>query len=144
MTQYLIRSDGNGIRASLFELEADIMEVVWSHGWSEFAVADVHEALLDDRQIAYTTVMTTVSRLFDKEILDRRKDGRRYLYSPRFTRESFLRSLTREVFDRLPDPGREEAIAFLVERVGEADSAELDRLEALIARRREEIAGDEE
>jgi len=144
MTHYLIRPDGAGVRASLFELEADIMEVVWAHDWDGFAVSDVHEALLAEREIAYTTVMTTVSRLYDKGILDRQKDGRRYLYRPLFTRESFLRALTREVFERLPASSQDEAIAFLVERVEEAGSDELDRLEALIARRRSEIGEEDE
>lgn len=142
MTQYQIRSDGRGVRVSLFDLEADIMEVVWSNEWATFTVGDVHEALLVDREIAYTTVMTTVSRLFDKDILDRIKDGRRYVYEPLFTRDSFLRALTRDVFERLPASSQDEAIAFLVERVEQADSVELDRLEALIARRREKLTGD--
>ena len=144
MTHYLIRSAGEGVRASLFDLEADIMEIVWSHDWQSFSVSDVHEALLAEREIAYTTVMTTVSRLFDKEILDRRKEGRRYVYRPLFTRESFLRALTREVFERLPASSQTEAIAFLVERVEQGDAEELDRLESLIAQRREQIGrGDE-
>lgn len=138
----LIRSSGEGVRASLFDLEADIMEVVWGHAWETFAVGDVHEALLVDREIAYTTVMTTVSRLFEKGVLDREKEGRRYVYRPLFTRESFLRSLTREVFDRLPAASQDEAIAYLVERV--EDPSELDRLEQLIARRRAEIRGDDD
>lgn len=138
---YLIRSDGEGVRASLFDLEADIMEVVWGHGWETFAVGEVHEVLLADREIAYTTVMTTVARLFEKGVLEREKDGRRYLYRPLFTRESFLRALTREVFDRLPPTSQDEAIAYLVERVD--DPRELDRLEGLIALRRAQIGGDD-
>jgi len=144
MTHYLIRPEGSGVRASLFDLEADIMDIVWARGWTEFSVSDVHEAMLSDREIAYTTVMTTVSRLFDKQILDRRREGRKYVYQSRFTRESFLRALTREVFERLPQPSRDEAIALLVERVGQASTAELDRLEALIARRRGELGEEEE
>ena len=139
---YLIRSDGEGVRASLFDLEADIMEVVWGHGWETFAVGEVHEVLLADREIAYTTVMTTVARLFEKGVLEREKDGRRYLYRPLFTRESFLRALTREVFDRLPPTSQDEAIAYLVERVD--DPRELDRLEGLIALRRAQIGGDDD
>ena len=144
MSQYVIRPDRDGIRAGLYDLEADIMEVVWARGPDEFAVSDVHEALLQDREIAYTTVMTTVSRLYDKGLLERHKDGRRYLYRPLQTREAFLRSLSRDVFERLPESGQEEAIAFLVERVEQADLDELDRLEALIARRRAEIRGEAE
>ena len=84
-----IRPEQEGLRTSLFDLEAEIMETVWSSGWETFAVSDVHNILEKEREIAYTTVMTTVSRLFDKGLLDRHKEGRRYIYVPKMTRETF-------------------------------------------------------
>ncbi|MAQ18793.1 MAG: CopY family transcriptional regulator [Sandaracinus sp.] len=131
-----IRPEQEGLRTSLFDLEAEIMEVVWGQRWEEFAVADVHEWLEKSREIAYTTVMTTVSRLANKELLTRRKDGRRYLYQPAMSRSDFIESMTREVLRSLPPVGQETAVALLVERVAEADHGELDRLEALIQARR--------
>jgi len=112
------------------------MEIVWKQCWDEFAVTDVHEVLEGQREIAYTTVMTTVSRLHDKELLTRRKDGRRYLYRSTMTRPEFIEAMTREVLGSLPPMGQEAAVAFLVERVADADEGELDRLEALIRKRR--------
>lgn len=131
-----IRPEKDGLRTSLFDLEAEIMEIVWGNNWDEFAVSDVHELLAAQREIAYTTVMTTVSRLFDKEHLTRRKDGRRYLYQPTMTRTEFIETMTREVLGSLPSVGQDAAVALLVERVAEADESELDRLEALIKQRR--------
>ena len=131
-----IRPEQDGLRTSLFDLEAEIMEIVWEQGWDEFAVTDVHEVLESQREIAYTTVMTTVSRLYDKELLTRRKEGRRYLYQPTMGRSEFIEAMTREVLGSLPPVGQEAAVALLVERVAEADEAELDRLEALIRKRR--------
>ena len=112
------------------------MEIVWEQGWDEFSVTDVHELLEAQREIAYTTVMTTVSRLYDKELLTRRKEGRRYLYQSTMGRPEFIEAMTREVLGSLPPVGQEAAVALLVERVAEADEAELDRLEALIRKRR--------
>ena len=85
-----IRPEQDGLRTSLFDLEAEIMEIVWEQAWAEFAVTDVHELLEAQREIAYTTVMTTVSRLYDKELLTRRKEGRRYLYQPTMSRLEFI------------------------------------------------------
>lgn len=136
-----IRPEQEGLRTSLFDLEAEIMEVVWSAGWAEFAVSDVHVALESQREIAYTTVMTTVSRLYDKELLGRRKEGRRYVYAPAMTRAQFVEALTREVLSALPPMGQETAVAMLVERVAEADDEELARLEALIQARRRGLHG---
>jgi len=133
-----IRPEQVGLRASLFDLEAEIMEVVWSQGWDGFTVNDVHEHLVAQREIAYTTVMTTLSRLYDKELLSREKDGRRYIYQARMTRSGFIEAMTREVLSSLPPVGQETAVALLVERVAEADVAELAHLEALIRKRRED------
>ena len=139
MKGYRIRPEQQGIRTALFDLEADIMEIVWARGWEQFSVGDVHRELEQTREIAYTTVMTTVSRLHDKELLSRRRDGRRYLYTPRMSRDAIARAMAREVLDCLPEVGQREAVALLVERVQQADAGELDRLEALIRARREEL-----
>jgi len=132
------RPEEKGIRASLFDLEADIMEIVWSKGWDRFTVSQVHAELERRRAIAYTTVMTTVSRLFDKEVLTRSRDGKRYLYRPVLSRSGFAREMAREVLESLDDMGHGAALALLVERVAEADAGELARLEALIRARRRE------
>lgn len=131
-----IRPEQDGLRTSLFDLEAEIMELVWSNAWDEFAVSEVHILLEAQREIAYTTVMTTVSRLYDKELLRRRKDGRRYLYQPAMSRAQFIEAMTREVLNSLPPVGQDTAVALLVERVAQADDDELDRLEAMIQQRR--------
>lgn len=137
------RPEQSGLRVSLFDLEAEIMEIVWGFDADEFAVSDVHRALEETREIAYTTAMTTVSRLFDKGLLDRRRDGRRYVYRARMSRSGFIEQATRDVLQSLPSVGREAAMALLVEQVAEADDGELERLEALIrARRRANADGD--
>ncbi len=135
-----IRPEHAGLRASLFDLEAEIMEVIWGQQWEQFAVTDVHEILSKRRDVAYTTVMTTVARLFDKELLGRHKEGRRYVYQPRMSRSEFIQEMTRDVLGSLPPVGQQAAVALLVERVSEAGDAELDHLEALIRARREELA----
>lgn len=113
------------------------MDVVWSHRLDSFAVSDVLGVLEREREIAYTTVMTTVGRLYDKGLLRREKSGRRYLYSPRLSREEFLEATAREVLEGAVDGQR--AMAMLVEKVSEASTHELDQLEQLIGQRRSEL-----
>lgn len=117
------------------------MEIVWEAGWDEFSVSQVQAALAATRDLAYTTVMTTVSRLFDKELLTRRMVGRKYMYSPAMGRVEFIEAMTREVLTSLPPVGQQAAVALLVERVAEAETEELDRLEALIRERRRKSGG---
>lgn len=116
------------------------MDVVWSRELAAFAVSDVLAILEKQRDIAYTTVMTTVNRLYDKGLLSRERDGKRYLYSSELTRDEFLSSTAREVLEQAV--GGHQAMAMLAEKVSEASVGELDDLEALIHRRRKELGRD--
>lgn len=131
-----IRPEQDGLRTSLFDLEAEIMELVWDEGWTEFAVSDVHKVIELRRDVAYTTIMTTVARLFEKELLTREKVGRKYVYQVQMTRSEFIDAMTREVLQSLPPVSRDTAVALLVERVAEADDGELERLAEMIRQRR--------
>jgi predicted transcriptional regulator len=64
-------------------LEAEVMDVVWA-ATGPVSVRDVAERLNDGRSepLAYTTVMTVMSRLAQKHVLERRREGRGYLYEP--------------------------------------------------------------
>jgi predicted transcriptional regulator len=134
-----IRPEKDGLKATLFDLEADIMEVVWSRGWAEFSVADVHAELSTWRAIAYTTVMTTVSRLHEKGLLRRERDGRRYVYQPSLDRAGFERAVARDMLGSFQDAPSDTAMALLIEAVDAADTAELDQIEALIRARRAKL-----
>jgi len=131
---FRLRSGKKGLLLRLHDLEAAIMDVVWAKGLSDFAVADVLHVLEKRRDIAYTTVMTTLARLHEKGVLSRRRDGKKYLYSPAFTREEFLSATAREVLDGAV--GGEQAMALLAEKVSEASTSDLDELEKLIRQRR--------
>lgn len=142
MRGLVVRPEEEGTRAVLFDLEADIMDVVWDDGLESFTVGTIHDRLSAGRSIAYTTVMTTVSRLHDKGLLDREREGRRYRYRPRYTRSEFTAVVAGEVLDRLDAASAGTAVALLTERVASADDAELARLERVIRKRRRELDDD--
>ena len=134
---FRLRSGKKGLELRLHDLEATIMDVVWSKQLVSFAVGDVLAILEKQRDIAYTTVMTTVTRLYEKGIVERESDGKRYIYSTKLTREVFMESTAREVLDEAV--GGHHALVMLAEKVSEASAGELDDLEALIQKRREEL-----
>ena len=71
----------------LGELEADIMSVLWAEaGW--ITPGEMKARL--DRPLAYTTIMTVMSRLHRKGLLRRQRDGRAYAYTPAMTREEWV------------------------------------------------------
>jgi len=134
---FRIRSGKKGLELRLHDLEATIMDVVWSGNLSAFAVGDVLAILERQREIAYTTVMTTLTRLHDKGLLDRERDGKRFVYTAKLTREGFLEATARKVLDEAV--GGHLAMAMLAEKVSDASARELDDLEELIRRRRQEL-----
>ena len=142
MRGLVVRPEEEGTRAVLFDLEADIMDAVWDAALESFTVANVHERLSAQRSIAYTTVMTTVSCLYDKGLLEREREGRRYRYRPRYTRSEFTAVVASEVLDRLDAASAGTAVALLTERVASADDAELVKLERMIRKRRRELGDD--
>jgi predicted transcriptional regulator len=125
-------------------LERDVMRVLWEG--SDLAVRDVQTRL--SRGVAYTTVMTTLDRLFKKGVLTRRQTGRAFLYSAALTRAQLQAQIAGGVLSGLLQ-GRDGATAPLlsnfVESVSEQDGgAELLReLEDLVKQKRRQLAKDQ-
>ena len=83
-------------------------------------------------KLAYTTVMTTLDRLYKKGFLSRRREGRAFRYFARTTREAFAASLFRRVLGRLLPGSTEPLLASLVDAVGEHDQQLLPELQRLV------------
>jgi predicted transcriptional regulator len=124
--------------STLGHLEENIMRVLWDRGESN--VRGVTQSL--PRRLAYTTVMTTLDRLFKKGFLSRRKQSRAFFYSASLTPEEFSRRRLGEMMSGLLG-GRnapELLASCLLDAVGDHDEALLDELEKRIKLRREELA----
>jgi len=116
-------------------LERELLELIWQRG--EASVRDIHR--LVDERLAYTTLMTTLDRLHKKGLLERRKDGRAFYYSPRQTHLEFERNLTRRALDTLLGRGAEGVeplLACIVDAVSDHDQELLDELDRLIQEKR--------
>jgi predicted transcriptional regulator len=126
-------------RVSLGPLEVDVMEVVWTYGASN--VRDVVGRM--ERKLAYTTVMTTLDRLYKKGLLERESSDRAFVYSPKVSREEWDRSRAGEMmagFLMGPEESRQLLLSCLVDAVGSHDAMLLDELEKKIQRKREELS----
>ena len=126
-------------RLQLGPLEVEVMEVVWKI--EACNVRDVVERL--DRKLAYTTVMTTLDRLFKKALLDREMTDRAFVYSARISREEWNRKRAGEVmagFLKGPEESRQMLLSCLVDAVGTHDAMLLDELEKKIQKKRKELA----
>ncbi|MGH3860101.1 BlaI/MecI/CopY family transcriptional regulator, partial [Actinokineospora sp.] len=80
------------------ELEAVVMDRVWRREGTS-TVRAVFEELLEQREIAYTTVMSTMDNLHRKGWLSRTRHGKAFLYRPTLTREEYSARLMRDALD---------------------------------------------
>lgn len=120
---------------SLGPLERRVLDSLWERGLR----ASVRDLQPEFPAIAYTTLMTTLDRLYRKGMLDRAKDGRAYVYQPRYSRETLLVEVTRHTLGRLLRSGRallRPILSSLVDTVSESDARALDELERLVRERR--------
>lgn len=125
--------------ASLGALERKTLEEVWRA--REVTVRDVVAKFGDS--IAYTTVMTTLDRLYKKGYLDRRKVDRAFIYTARHTREELQLGITGDVITGLIDGATrnvEPVLACIVDAVSDKDRELLDELERLIKEKKQALA----
>jgi predicted transcriptional regulator len=102
-------------------LEAAVMERLWKRGRA--TVREVVEDLGRSRALAYTTVMTIMTRLHAKGLLARDRDGKTYVYRPAFTREQHRERLSRDLVRGLVDEFGEVALAHFAAELDGVDAA---------------------
>lgn len=117
----------------LGELEQRLMDVLWQT--APLTVREVG-ARLDKTQLAYTTVMTTLDRLYKKRLLTRVKAGLAYAYRPAMDRAEYHRRVVAAAVTPLLEQGSAPVLAAFVEAAADVDDENLARLEQLIAARR--------
>ena len=118
----------------LGDLEQRVMEVLWEAA-GPLAVREV-QGRLGRGRLAYTTVMTTLDRLYKKRLLAREKVGLAYLYRPALDRAEYQRRVVEAALGPLLEQGSGPVLAAFVDLAVDTDANNLRQLEALIAARR--------
>lgn len=113
------------MRRGFGDLEAVVMDRLWAAA-SAITVRDVLEQLQRDRDIAYTTVQSTMDNLHRKGWLNRHREGKAYLYTPRLTREQHSAQMMRDALDA---GGRSDLVlAHFLESISAEESTELRKV----------------
>jgi predicted transcriptional regulator len=122
------------LEKSLGALERDVMALVWRRG--DVNVRDACDEL--GSGVAYTTVMTTMDRLFKKGLLTRWKVGRAFVYRATASRAEIEGAVATELMHSLLQREGEPlpVLSSLVDAVSNRDRALLDELERLIREKR--------
>ena len=121
-------------------LEIRVLDALWSRGTAS-CVRDLQPRFPG---VAYTTLMTTLDRLFRKGTLSRVKNGRAFYYQPRASQQQLISELAGSTFATLLPADAESVrpiLSMFVDTVVGRDRALLDDLEALVKARRDELKG---
>ncbi len=126
---FVFRPQHTGIRKILGQLETEILELLWQRPADEdVSVRDIYETLRTRRPIAYTTVMTTTSRLAKKDLLSMKKVGKAYLYRVRVTKEELTQQMVTRLLDSLFLDMSGAALSYFVSSTNPADREEIMRM----------------
>ena len=132
------REPRDAVLSTLGPLERKVLDATWRLGRANVrGVVDKLEGVF-----AYTTIMTTLDRLYKKGYLDREMQGRAFLYSPRVTQEEMQIGILGDVIAGLLDGATrsvEPVLASIVDSVGDTDRKLLDELERLVKEKKASI-----
>lgn len=121
---------GRGLRKILGELELAVMEAVWRRG--QATVRDVHEDLAAERSIAYTTVMTVMTRLARKGLLEKRREGAAFVYEAPLSADELLRSSVRDLLSGLLSEFARPTLSAFVDTVKDENPERIEELKKLV------------
>ena len=115
------------------ELELQILKILWEK--SPQLVRDIRDELAKlGRDIAHTSVITTLNTMVKKRIVIRKREGNAFLFSPRITREQVSRSVLGDIVNRVFD-GSAKAVLLGVFEQNDINRGELKELRKLIDQR---------
>ena len=138
MTSWFTQLTDSSSSGRFGPLEWRVLECLWQRR----SAASVRDLQPDFADIAYTTLMTTLDRLFRKGVLNRVKRGRAFLYSPQLSRAEFESARAATAL-RTAIEGDGAALtplmSFFVDAVSARDHELLNELEALVRARRAEL-----
>jgi len=114
---------------TLGELQHAIMQVLWTR--DEATVAEVHEALFDERGLAPTTIATMLRKMEDKGVVAHRVEDRHFVYQATVSEDAVRSTMVSELLDRLFEGDPAALVSHLVAD-HDIDEAEVERLRALL------------
>jgi predicted transcriptional regulator len=137
---WLAPAPGDPLGGLLGSLERQVMDVMWAGG--SLLVRDVQTRL--QRPIAYTTVMTTLDRLYKKGLVTRERQGRAFSYTAGRSREQLQAAVAAGMLSNVLSGNADAAMPVLSNLVdamsaGDGGAELLDRLEAVVRERRRQL-----
>jgi BlaI family penicillinase repressor len=141
LTRYYYQSNSSGVTTfmskpavhRLGDLQLKIMKSLWQR--QAATVADVHEDLGGNEEMAYTTVATMLRKMEVRGLVGHRQEGRSFIYTPAIGAEEVHTSMADHLVDRLFEGSLAGMVSHLLTS-RDVSRDELDELEQLIAKRK--------
>lgn len=130
------KTNESGLNRFFGTLEAKIMDILWAG--PEMAIKDVQHQLEREKPVNFNTVMTVMNRLVEKGILEKRQEGRSFLYQPVLTREQFLDNQSKELTHELIEEFGPLVVNHMLDALEEADPSLMEKLEQKIKQLKKE------
>lgn len=102
-------------------LEEKVLNILWDK--KEATAREIWKALKKDKEYAYSTIRTILTRLVEKKIISQKmdKDKRMYIYTPILTKNELERKIIKRTLDNLLERFEKSTISYLVEKLSESD-----------------------
>jgi len=126
-----------GTESTLSELQLAIMRVLWDRG--EATVAEVHDALHDQRGLAPTTISTVLTRLEKRGLVRHRREGRQFVYAALVSDQVVRQSAVAELTDRVFQGDVTKLVSHLL-KVDDLSPGDLEHVKRLIADKERELS----
>ena len=120
----------------LGDLQLQIMKLLWSR--TEASVADLHQSLQDEKELAYTTIATMLRKMEARGLVKHRLEGRSFIYRAAVREDAVTRGMADHLVDRLFAGSLTDVVSHLLS-TREVGLDELSELERLIAQRRKDL-----
>ena len=117
----------------LGDLQLRIMQVLWER--QHATVSEVHAALADERNLAYTTIATMLRKMEDRALVSHRLEGRSFVYHAAVPVEAVSQGMADHLLDRLFEGSLADMVQHLLTN-RDVSSEELSRIEKLVASKR--------
>ncbi len=120
-------------KRQLGDLQLAIMRVLWERG--EAPAIEVHQALLEERGLAVTTIKTMLRKLEEYGCVEHRTNGRQFIYRPAIAEADVRRGMVGSLVQRL-FAGDSAALVNHLVQSGEIDADDLDGLREIVSKKR--------
>ena len=118
------------------ELELQILKILWQR--APLPVRDVRQTLAEQgRDIAHTSVITTLNKMFGKRYLQRTRQGKEFLFAPRVEQQDVCQRMLGDVVNRVFN-GSPAAVVLALFDCAEIDEGELQQLRRILDQKSKE------